>query len=49
MAEEKKRVCGSCGHCCDYRGDAMVYCRILKMYVVRNSIACVDWTDTTYF
>lgn len=49
MAEVKIKRCGSCGHRKDYRADALVWCRHLRMYVVRDSVACLNWIDETYF
>ena len=49
MAEEKKKICGNCAHCVDNREDALIWCKQLKMYVVRASLGCAEWTDTEVF
>ena len=49
MSNVDKKICGNCGSRFDNRDDALVWCKIMKMYVVRNSLACDDWSDTEIF
>lgn len=49
MNKESVKRCGKCGHCRDTRPDAMVWCQFLKMYVVRDSVGCNNYTDEAYF
>lgn len=49
MAEVKVKRCGTCGHRFDNRTDALVWCRYMRVHVIRDSVACSNWTDETYF
>lgn len=44
-----EKTCETCGSCFDNREDALVWCRTLQMYVVRNSLGCARWTETEVF
>ena len=49
MAEKEIRRCGTCGHRFENRKDALVWCKHLQTFVVRDSVACLNWTDGEYF
>ncbi len=49
MNNVDEKTCGTCGSRFDNRDDALVWCKTLQMYVVRNSLGCACWTDTEVF
>lgn len=49
MDNVNEKRCGNCGSRFDNRDDALVWCKTLQMYVVRNSLGCACWTDTEVF
>lgn len=49
MKDEKDIRCGNCGLAVDHSGDAMVYCKKIKMRVWKGSVACLFWCDEHVF
>ena len=49
MEGETDRKCGNCGLAVDHGGDAMVYCKHLKMRVWKESMPCENWCDEKVF
>lgn len=41
--------CETCGHAVDHNGDAMVYCKHLKIRVCKCSVACPAWSYDKIF
>lgn len=41
--------CETCGWAVDHAKDAMVYCKVLRTRVGRNSLPCQSWTATKIF
>lgn len=46
---DPNRRCGNCGLAVDHMGDALVYCKHLKMRVWKESMPCVNWCDEKVF
>lgn len=46
---DPNRRCGNCGLAVDHMGDAMVYCKKIKMRVCKCSLACLFWCDEKVF
>jgi hypothetical protein len=49
MEDNTDRKCGNCGLAVDHSGDAMVYCKHLKIRVLKASMPCANWCDETVF
>lgn len=49
MEGETDRRCGNCGFTVDHNGDAMVWCKFLRIRVAKVSMPCVNWCDEKVF